>query len=72
MGNSAIGRGTAIEENKVKASSGDGSPDFVVHFKASETGIACGDMEATLTGETSGSGDGPFEGTDAVKTVGCK
>ena len=29
MGTSAIGRGTAIEENKVKASSGDGSPDFL-------------------------------------------
>ena len=29
MGNSAIGRGTAVEENKVKASSGDGSPNFL-------------------------------------------
>lgn len=29
MGTSAIGRGTAIEENRVKASSGDGSPDFL-------------------------------------------
>lgn len=29
MGNSAIGRGTAIEENKVKASSGDGTPGFL-------------------------------------------
>jgi len=29
MGNSAIGRGTAVEENKVKASSGDSSPDFL-------------------------------------------
>ena len=29
MGNSAIGRGTAVEENKVKASSADGTPDFL-------------------------------------------
>ena len=29
MGNSAIGRGTAVEENKVKASSGDSSPGFL-------------------------------------------
>jgi hypothetical protein len=32
--------------------------------------IACGDTEATLTGETF---DGsPITGIDAVKTVGCK
>ena len=29
MGNSAIGRGTAVEEQKVKASSGDGSPGYL-------------------------------------------
>jgi hypothetical protein len=29
MGNSALGRGTAIEENKVKASSGDATPGFL-------------------------------------------
>jgi hypothetical protein len=29
MGNSAIGRGTAVEEQKVKASSGDSSPGFL-------------------------------------------
>lgn len=29
MGNSALGRGTAIEENKVKASSGDVTPNFL-------------------------------------------
>jgi hypothetical protein len=29
MGNSAIGRGTAVEEQKVKASSGDATPGFL-------------------------------------------
>ena len=47
----------------------DGDIDMVVHFKTRETGIACGDTEATLTGQTF---DGTaFEGTDSVQTVGC-
>jgi hypothetical protein len=44
--------------------------DMVFHFKTQETGIACGDAEATLMGETFGGTQ--FTGTDAVKTVGCK
>jgi len=48
---------------------GDGDPDMVFHFKTQETGIACGDTDATLTGGITG---GPqFTGTDTVKTVGC-
>ena len=40
----------------------------------SETGIACGDAEATLMGETFFGEDPPFQftGTDTVKTVGCE
>ena len=48
----------------------DGYMDMVFHFNTQETGIACGDADATLVGETF---DGiPFTGTDPVKTVGCK
>jgi hypothetical protein len=47
----------------------DGFMDMVFHFKTRETGIVCGDTEATLTGETFGGT--PFTGTDTLKTVGC-
>ena len=44
--------------------------DMIFHFKTQETGIACGDTEAALTGETF---DGQsINGTDSIKTVGCK
>jgi len=47
----------------------DGDSDLILHFKIAETGIACGDTEAALTGETF---DGqPISGTDAIKTVPC-
>ncbi len=47
----------------------DGDADLVLRFQISETGLACGDTEATLTGETT---DGqPIEGVDSVNTVGC-
>jgi outer membrane protein assembly factor BamB len=47
----------------------DGEPDLVLHFSTQETGIACGDTSASLTGET---GDGePIQGSDTIKTVGC-
>jgi hypothetical protein len=43
--------------------------DMVLHFDTQYTGIACGDIEATLTGETF---DGQaISGTDAVVTVKC-
>jgi hypothetical protein len=47
----------------------DGDADLVAHFRTQETGIACGDTEATLTGETTGGQ--PIEGSDSINTVGC-
>jgi hypothetical protein len=48
----------------------DGFVDLVAHFPTKDARIACGDESATLTGETLDSQ--PFEGTDAIKTVGCR
>lgn len=48
---------------------GDGDLDLVVHFRTQETGIACGDTEATLVGATFGGQ--AIVGVDAVRTVGC-
>ena len=48
----------------------DGLDDLLLQFKITETGIACGDNEASLTGEKF---DGQsFTGTDSIKTVGCR
>ena len=46
---------------------GDGDIDNVLHFNPQHKNIVCGDMEATLTGETFG-GEA-FIGTDAIVTV---
>lgn len=47
----------------------DGDMDVVLHFKTQEAGIACGDIEATLTGQTFG-GEA-ISGTDSIKIVRC-
>jgi hypothetical protein len=56
--------------HRVKDVNRDGVTDLLLKFKINDTGIVCGDTEATLTGETF---DGlRITGTDTVKTVGCK
>lgn len=47
----------------------DGDLDLALKFRTQDTGIACGDTEATLTGKTFG--DVEITGTDSLKTVGC-
>lgn len=47
----------------------DGLDDLLLQFQIRETGIACGETEATLTGETFGGQQ--FSGTDLMNTVGC-
>jgi len=53
----------------VKDIDDDGDADLILHFNTQETGIQCGDTEATLTGETFG-GE-PITGTDSITTVHC-
>ncbi len=49
---------------------GDGDTDMILHFNTQETGIRCGDVSASLTGETLS--EQAIEDSDAIKTVGCK
>jgi hypothetical protein len=49
---------------------GDGDLDLVLHFRTQETGIQCGDTSSSVTGQTF-DGQG-IEGSDSIKTVGCK
>ena len=50
----------------------DGFLDLVSHYKQKETGIACGDTEATLSGNLLPAlGGTPIEGTDSVNPKGC-
>jgi hypothetical protein len=60
---------STVHDGHVEDVNDDGYSDMVFHFKVQETGIVCGDTEATLMGETFGGT--PISGTDAVKTVGC-
>ncbi len=48
----------------------DGDLDLVLHFRTQESGIQCGDTDASLTGETF---DGQaIQGMDSIVTVSCR
>jgi len=67
-----FGPGGATESHErghVKDVDGDGDMDLVLHFNTQETGIQCGDTDASLIGETFG-GE-PIAGTDSINTVNC-
>jgi hypothetical protein len=48
----------------------DGLLDLILQFRVQDTGIQCGDTSVSVTGQTV---DGiPIQGTDIIRTVGCK
>ena len=67
----ATGNEAAPVRSALEDVDGDGDTDMILHFNTQDTGIQCGDTSsASLTGETF---DGQMiEGSDSVKTAGCK
>ncbi len=64
------GKASPVHDGHVEDVNNDDIFDMVFHFNTQDTGIACGDFRATLSGATFG-GDA-FTGTDSAKTAGCK
>ena len=48
----------------------DGNTDIVLRFMTRQTGIACGDTSASLSGRTFGGQ--VISGSDSIRTVGCR
>jgi hypothetical protein len=65
-----LGKASPIHDGHVEDVNHDDILDMLFHFNTQETGIACEDTKATLSGETFG-GEA-YTGTDSVKTAGCK
>ncbi|MCH8921271.1 MAG: hypothetical protein IIA23_11300 [Chloroflexi bacterium] len=57
-----------VYADHLKDVNGDGFTDLVSHYRTQDTGIATGDTEACLTGETTG--DVAIWGCDDIRTVG--
>lgn len=49
---------------------GDGDIDMILHFNTQDTGIVCGNIFASLTGETVGGQE--IAASNSIQTVGCK
>ncbi len=68
-----VGFGPSGAENALPASfqdvNGDGLLDLVLHFTTQDTGIACGNQAAVLTGKTRSKHF--FSGGQSIVTVGC-
>lgn len=64
------GAAEAHGRGHIEDADGDGDLDLVLHFKTQDRGIACGDTEASLSGETFNGA--PITGSDSIVTVGCK
>lgn len=64
------GAGASHEREHVADVDGDGDADLLLHFRVRDTGLACGDEYAWLTGQTY-AGEA-FQGVDEIKTVGCQ
>ena len=62
------GAGIPHQQGHVEDVDDDGDLDLIAFFRTQQTGIACGDTEATLGGETF-AGD-PVSGSDTINTVG--
>lgn len=61
--------GATADKSHIEDADGDGDLDVIFHFPTQKTGIACGDSEVMLRGETF---DGkPIEGAGKIETVGC-
>ena len=68
-----LGPNGAVEAHgrgHIEDANGDGQLDMVLHFRTENTGIQCGDTFVSLRAETV-SGQA-IEGTDSVRTIGCK
>jgi hypothetical protein len=48
----------------------DGFRDLVLQFRVRDAGIQCGDTSVSITGQTADRI--PIQGTDSIRTVGCK
>lgn len=70
-GSVALGAGEAAPDRyRIRDVNRDRAADLVLRFRTPAVGIACGDTNLELVGETY-SGDS-VHGTDMIRTVGCK
>jgi probable HAF family extracellular repeat protein len=64
------GHASPVRDSRVVNMNHDGYPDVLLSFNRQATGIRCGNDTASLSGKTFGGER--FEGSDSIRTVGCK